>query len=55
MRHFSKMAAVACVLISTGALAESTRHADAHVHGAGHLNFAVEGSQVHLETGNTGV
>ena len=25
------------------------RHSDAHVHGLGHVNFAVDGSQVHLE------
>ncbi|WP_020584423.1 ZrgA family zinc uptake protein [Endozoicomonas elysicola] len=49
MRHFSKMAVVTCTLLSTGVLADANRHADAHVHGAGHLNFAIEGHQVHLE------
>lgn len=49
MRHFSKMAVVTCTLLSTGVLADANRHADAHVHGAGHLNFAIEGRQVHLE------
>ena len=49
MRHFSKMAVVTCSLLSTGVLADANRHADAHVHGAGHLNFAIEGRQVHLE------
>jgi hypothetical protein len=29
--------------------AEGTRHADAHVHGTGHLNIAVEGSQIAME------
>ncbi|MCG8531294.1 MAG: DUF2796 domain-containing protein, partial [Desulfovibrionales bacterium] len=49
MRNISSIAAgVACVIISFSAAAE-TRHVDAHVHGAGHLNFAIEGSQVHLE------
>lgn len=49
MRHFAKMAVAACVWISTGVYAENNRHADAHVHGVGHLNFAIESGQVHLE------
>ncbi len=49
MRNFSAIAAgVACMALSLSAAGE-TRHADAHVHGAGHMNFAVEGKQVHLE------
>lgn len=31
------------------ASAEGTRHADAHVHGTGHLNMAVDGTQIALE------
>ncbi|USE38795.1 DUF2796 domain-containing protein [Endozoicomonas sp. SCSIO W0465] len=49
MRHFSTMAIVACALMSAGVSAGGKRHADAHVHGTGHLNFAVEGHQVHIE------
>lgn len=49
MRHVSKMAAVAFALISAGVSADGHRHADAHVHGIGHLNFAVEGGQIHIE------
>ncbi|WP_066017264.1 ZrgA family zinc uptake protein [Endozoicomonas atrinae] len=49
MRHFSKMAVVACALMSSVVSADGSRHVDAHVHGAGHLNFAIEGHQVHIE------
>ena len=54
MRNLSKLAAAAAgtvlgSVLSVSTLAEDTRHVDAHVHGAGHLNFAIEGNQVHLE------
>ncbi|MBO9480270.1 DUF2796 domain-containing protein [Salinisphaera sp. G21_0] len=49
MRCVAKVAAVACALISAGVSADGHRHAGAHVHGAGHLNFAIEGRQVHIE------
>ncbi|CAM3665231.1 ZrgA family zinc uptake protein [Parendozoicomonas haliclonae] len=50
MTHFLKTAAAAaCILASQATFAEQTRHMDAHVHGSGLLNFAVEGQQLHLE------
>ncbi|MGO0307397.1 ZrgA family zinc uptake protein [Endozoicomonas acroporae] len=49
MRCVAKVAAVACALITAGVAADGHRHAGAHVHGAGHLNFAIEGRQVHIE------
>ncbi|WP_257294258.1 DUF2796 domain-containing protein [Endozoicomonas sp. YOMI1] len=49
MRCVSKMASVACVLLSASVSADGHRHAGAHVHGAGHLNFAIEGRQIHIE------
>ena len=55
MYYFSKMALVIGAVMATSAFASTahdhgeTRHTDAHVHGAGHLNFAVEGKEVHVE------
>ncbi|WP_281645962.1 DUF2796 domain-containing protein [Parendozoicomonas sp. Alg238-R29] len=55
MGHFSPKAArlaavIAWATVSMGASAEShTRHADAHIHGEGGLNFAIEGNQIYLE------
>ncbi|MGY0216597.1 ZrgA family zinc uptake protein [Endozoicomonadaceae bacterium StTr2] len=53
MQHFSRMAALAAGIalsaVSLNVTAESGRHADAHVHGTGQLNFAIEGNQVYLE------
>ncbi|MGI2026490.1 ZrgA family zinc uptake protein [Endozoicomonas acroporae] len=49
MRCVAKVAAVACALITAGVSADGHRHAGAHVHGAGYLNFAIEGRQVHIE------
>ncbi|WP_067521558.1 ZrgA family zinc uptake protein [Endozoicomonas ascidiicola] len=52
MHYFSKLLAVASTSIVSVALAHNhggSRHADAHVHGAGYVNFAVEGKQLHIE------
>ncbi|WP_252178988.1 DUF2796 domain-containing protein [Endozoicomonas sp. 4G] len=52
MHTFTKLAAgIACGVLSLTASAANgePRHVDAHVHGHGELNFAVEGSEVHLE------
>lgn len=53
MRHLSTAALVMGVMLSCAAVAKhhhgEHRHAEAHVHGMGQLNFAVEGKQVHLE------
>lgn len=50
MRSVSYLAAaVACTLLSVSANAAGKRSVDAHVHGEGELNFAIEGSQVHME------
>ena len=54
MRHVLKMAVVACAMFSAGLFADGYRHADVHVHGAGHLNFAIEGRQVHIELATPG-
>jgi len=45
------MALAVGAMLSCAALANSghSRHADAHVHGVGQLNFAIEGNLVHLE------
>ena len=52
-RLSAQIAGMACgsfLIIHTSATAsEDVRHIDAHVHGEGELNFAVEGSQLHLE------
>ncbi|MRI32240.1 hypothetical protein EOPP23_04435 [Endozoicomonas sp. OPT23] len=42
-------AVLLCTAISTAASAEGTRHADAHIHGEGQLNFAIDGRDIHLE------
>ena len=53
MRHLSTVALAVSAVLSCAALANNhhgeQRHADAHVHGVGQLNFAIEGKQVHLE------
>ncbi|MGI9282452.1 MAG: ZrgA family zinc uptake protein [Endozoicomonas sp.] len=50
MHTFTKLAAgIACGVLSLTVSAQEQRHVDAHVHGHGELNFAVEGSEVHLE------
>ena len=53
MRHLSTVALAISAVLSCAALAKNhdgeQRHADAHVHGVGQLNFAIEGKQVHLE------
>lgn len=51
MRYVKTMAMTISAVISCAALANSghSRHADAHVHGVGQLNFALEGNLVHLE------
>ncbi|WP_257253614.1 MULTISPECIES: DUF2796 domain-containing protein [unclassified Endozoicomonas] len=52
MHTFTKLAAgIACGVLSltVSAADGEQRHVDAHVHGQGELNFAVEGSEVHLE------
>ena len=53
MRHLSTAALVMGVMLSCAAVAKhhhgEHRHAEAHVHGMGQVNFAVEGKQVHLE------
>ncbi|WP_461534900.1 ZrgA family zinc uptake protein [Spongorhabdus nitratireducens] len=58
MKRFSPMAALAAsIALSVASLnvsAESGRHADAHIHGTGQLNFAVEGNQVYLELDTPG-
>ncbi|MGI9277582.1 MAG: ZrgA family zinc uptake protein [Endozoicomonas sp.] len=53
---FGMAAVAACVLVFTGNAAahkhhnhEEVRHAGAHVHGQGELNFAVEDSELHME------
>ena len=55
---FGMTALAVCVLTSSGIAAahnhghdhdEEVRHASAHVHGEGELNFAIEGSELHLE------
>ena len=42
-------AVLLCTAISTAVSAAGQRSADAHVHGHGQLNFAVDGRDVHLE------
>ena len=53
MRHLSAVALAVSAVLSCAALAKNhdgaPRHADAHVHGVGQLNLAIEGKQVHLE------
>ena len=49
MHCVAKMAVVACALMSAGVSADGHRHAGVHVHGAGNLNFAIEGRQIHIE------
>ncbi len=51
MRYVKTMAMTISAMISFAALANTghSRHADAHVHGLGQLNFALEGNLVHLE------
>ncbi|MGB0360716.1 MAG: ZrgA family zinc uptake protein [Endozoicomonas sp.] len=52
MRYSSKMIIAISAMFSSAVMAnhhEESRHADAHIHGAGHLNFAVEGKEIHLE------
>ena len=53
MRQLSTVALAISAVLSCAALAKShdgaQRHAEAHVHGVGQLNLAIEGKQVHLE------
>ena len=53
MRYLSTVALAISAVLSCAALAKNNdseqRHADAHVHGVGQLNLAIEGKQVHLE------
>ncbi|WP_422138663.1 ZrgA family zinc uptake protein [Endozoicomonas sp. ALC020] len=52
MQTFTKLAAgIACGVLSLTVYSANgeQRHVDAHVHGQGELNFAVEGSEIHLE------
>ena len=55
MRTPIRMAAVAASILAVSANIsahvhhDEVRHADAHVHGQGELNFAVEGSELHME------
>ena len=53
MRHLSTVALAISAVLSCAALAKNhdgaQRHADAHVHGVGQLNLAIEGQQVYLE------
>lgn len=57
MRTSIGMAAVAASVLTFSGIAaahqhndhEEVRHAGAHVHGLGELNFAVEGSELHME------
>lgn len=53
MRHLSTVALAVSAVLSCAALAKNhdgePRHAEAHVHGVGQLNLAIEGKQVHLE------
>ena len=55
MHTYHRIAAgAACVLLSMPAMAENPRHAAAHIHGEGELNFAVEGNFLHLELSTPG-
>ncbi|MGI9276045.1 MAG: ZrgA family zinc uptake protein [Endozoicomonas sp.] len=41
--------AVFLLSLPVAAATDEVRHVDAHIHGEGELNFAIEGSQLHLE------